>query len=145
MFSWSSASADSTLETLYQCGSVHDPTAAMHTFQCCHPSDSRDLQPQKITFKEEEKHQCLPPGWSQHSSLRVIFCLPFVRGNYIPFGTRREISISPGMTGCYQKIRGNAVQMMLLQFSLCETCCISDFVVLINQSITTHNNRRHEQ
>lgn len=39
----------------------------------------------KSLSRREKKHQCLPPGWSQHSSLkRVILCLPSVRGNYIP-------------------------------------------------------------
>lgn len=100
--------ADSTREESYQCGTVRDPTAALHTFQCCHPSRSHDH------FQGgRKKYQCIPPGWSQHSALkRVILCLPSMRRNYIPLA--QGVKSLPWITGCYQSTRGNSRQIMLL-------------------------------
>lgn len=54
------AQAASTVETLYQRGAVHDPTAAPNTFQCCHPPRSRGPQLRGPDQAEWKKNTVLP-------------------------------------------------------------------------------------
>lgn len=85
-----------------------------------------------------KKYHCLPPGWSQHSSLkRVILCLPSVRGNYIPLARGVKSLSALGWQGVTIMIRGNRAQMMLFLLSL----CISDFVAWLNMSIIAHKTK----
>lgn len=78
------ARPNSTWRRSYQHGAVHDLTAALHTFRCCHPLWSHDL-PSQNHSERGRKHQRPPPGRSQRSDLkRVIICLPLMRGNDIP-------------------------------------------------------------
>lgn len=69
----------------------------------------------KSLSRREKKHQCLPPGWSQHSSLkRVILCLPSVRGNYIPLAQGVKSLSVLGWQGVTKRLEG-------MQHKLC--CC----------------------
>lgn len=105
--------------TQHQCGTVHDLTASLHTFQCRHPSHSHDLQPRNDFEGGGEKQRRLPPGWSQHSTLRKSNSFSSIHERKLhPFGVRREISTHHGITGCYQMIRGNAKEIVLFLFSV---------------------------